>query len=441
MGKKGSWFSAIKRAFTSSSKDKFVDSKIPTQGLEKKSTREKKRWGFRKSKHGEFSSFIPLYREPSSIEKILEDAESEQHQRLHLVPPKIIQQSKSPALKPAVIPNYVRISATRIQAAYRGYKARQSYRALRGLMRLQRVMRGQNVKHQTMNTMRCMQMLVRVQSQIHSRRLQMVDSRSLQLHHTPGMSEKETESNFGQWSVAHQTEAGGYGEWDDSLLTKDEEEARMRRKVEAVIKRERALAYAYSHQLLKVTPRSAEAMLTGLRSGSAPWWWTWLERQLPFDQAYAAPPVETPRVQTPSFLAPGLPRATPAPAPQRPRRHRLRRKHEDADDASLTSCPPFAVPNYMAPTASAKAKVKSHHANQEPKKKRFSFSLGQSIGSLFGGKETMGGGGCGAGSGCGGSQRTGTRGRHRTTESVGGMSIDSIVSLPAGAVARRRSFA
>ncbi|CAL9060571.1 unnamed protein product [Musa banksii] len=437
MGKKGSWFSAIKRAFTSSSKDKFVDSKIPTQGLEKKSTREKKRWGFGKSKHGEFSSFIPLYREPSSIEKILEDAENEQHQRLHLVPPKKIQQSKSPALRPAVIPNYVHISATRIQAAYRGYKARQSYRALRGLMRLQRVMRGQHVKHQTMNTMRCMQMLVRVQSQIHSRRLQMVESRSLQLHHTPRMSEKEMESNFGEWSVAHQTEAGGYGEWDDSLLTKDEEEARMRRKVEAVIKRERALAYAYSHQLLKVTPRSAEAMLTGLRSASAPWWWTWLERQLPSDQAYAAPPVETPR-----FLAAGLPRATPAPAPapQRPHRHRLRRRHEDADDASLTSCPPFEVPNYMAPTASAKAKVKGHHANQEPKKKRFSFALGQSIGSLFGGKETMGGGGCGAGSGCGASQRTERRGKHRSTVSVGGMSIDSIVSLPAGAVAGRRSF-
>ncbi|RRT62007.1 hypothetical protein B296_00015330 [Ensete ventricosum] len=328
-------------------------------------------------------------------------------------------------------------------------------------------MRGQNVKHQTMNTMRCMQMLVRVQSQIHSRRLQMVESRSLQLHHTPGMSEKETESNFGEWSVAHQvrdhhqqlltqcisgvraylltlvvhimqTEAGGYGEWDDSLLTKAEEEARMRRKVEAVIKRERALAYAYSHQ---VTPRSAEAMMTGLRSGSAPWWWTWLERQLPSDQAYAAPPVEAPRVQTPRFFAAGLPRATPAPAPQRPHRHRSRRRYGDADDASLTSCPPFEAPNYMAPTASAKAKVKSHHANQEPKKKRFSFALGQSIGSLFGGKETMGGGGCGAGSGCGGSQRTGRRGKHRSMESVGGMSIDSIVSLPAGAVAGRRSFA
>lgn len=39
------------------------------------------------------------------------------------------------------------------------------------------------------------------------------------------------------------------GLWDDSLLTPEEADARTKRKVEAVIKRERALAYAYSHQV------------------------------------------------------------------------------------------------------------------------------------------------------------------------------------------------
>ena len=46
-----------------------------------------------------------------------------------------------------------------------------------------------------------------------------------------------------------QSEAGNEN-WDDSVLTKEEIEARMQRKVEAVIKRERAMAYAYSHQVL-----------------------------------------------------------------------------------------------------------------------------------------------------------------------------------------------
>jgi hypothetical protein len=34
------------------------------------------------------------------------------------------------------------------------------------------------------------------------------------------------------------------------VLTKEEMEVRTRRKVEAVMKRERALAYAYSHQVI-----------------------------------------------------------------------------------------------------------------------------------------------------------------------------------------------
>ena len=46
-----------------------------------------------------------------------------------------------------------------------------------------------------------------------------------------------------------QSEAEADDVWDDSVLTKDERDARMQRKVEAVIKRERALAYAYSHQV------------------------------------------------------------------------------------------------------------------------------------------------------------------------------------------------
>ena len=41
--------------------------------------------------------------------------------------------------------------------------------------------------------------------------------------------------------------------WDDSLLSRDEADARTKRKAEAVMKRERALAYAYSHQVRLVS--------------------------------------------------------------------------------------------------------------------------------------------------------------------------------------------
>ena len=57
------------------------------------------------------------------------------------------------------------------------------------------------------------------------------------------------------------------GIWDDSRLTREEADARTKRKVEAVIKRERALAYAYSHQVRCRNTRNPFS--------SPPWTWTW----------------------------------------------------------------------------------------------------------------------------------------------------------------------
>lgn len=107
MGKKGSWFSAIKRAFTPHSKEKQLSNNvcfllwihktemminwwlkcIPfgvfgfmvwQQEPESKSNKEKKKKGFgKKLKNGENNSFLPSFRQPSSIEKILGEAERE----------------------------------------------------------------------------------------------------------------------------------------------------------------------------------------------------------------------------------------------------------------------------------------------------------------------------------------------------------------------------
>lgn len=46
-------------------------------------------------------------------------------------------------------------------------------RALRGLVRLKTLVEGAAVKRQTANTLKCMQNLSRVQSQINSRRIRM----------------------------------------------------------------------------------------------------------------------------------------------------------------------------------------------------------------------------------------------------------------------------
>ncbi|KAK8494982.1 hypothetical protein V6N13_008894 [Hibiscus sabdariffa] len=101
------------------------------------------------------------------------------------------------------------------------------------------------------------------------------------------------------------------------------------------------------------------------------------------------------------------------------------------DDDSLTSCPPFSVPNYMAPTVSAKAKVR---ANSNPKerfmgtpgsesKRRLSFPLTQGIGSFKWGKGSL----------FSGKDSRSQRGldKHQSLQSLGNLSVDSTVSMPA----------
>ncbi|KAJ0093100.1 hypothetical protein Patl1_26759 [Pistacia atlantica] len=259
MGKKGSWFSAIKRVFVPHSKEKLANES------DKKSTKEKKKKGLGKLRHGETNSFIPLFREPSSIEKILGDAEREH--RLVFRPPTPPEQPRTPPFVPARVASprvpsqrissprvaspraasprapspraaspraaspriiqqrrerpeptlrYRHACATKIQAAYRGYTARRSFRALKGLVRLQGVVRGQNVKRQTASAMKYMQLLVRVQSQIQSRRIQMLENQALR--QAQYRNDKETESTLGKWTFS-QAVSSRFLSWIASLIS------------------------------------------------------------------------------------------------------------------------------------------------------------------------------------------------------------------------------
>ncbi|KAB5512738.1 hypothetical protein DKX38_029766 [Salix brachista] len=562
MGKKGSWFSAIKRVFSSHSKDKLANES------DKRSTKDKKKKGLGKLRHRDTTSFIPLFRAPSSIEKILDEAEREnklifrpQTPPEELTPPPFVppraasprvasQRVTSPraasprvaservtspratsprvaservtspkaaservtsprassprvtspreaaprvtslrAASPSNIQRHKEIyhrpeptlrnhhaSATKIQAAYRGYVARRSFRALKGLGRLQGVMRGQNVKRQTMNAMKHMQLLVRVQSQIQSRRIQMLENQARR--QAQNKNDKEVDSTLGKWG--QMSEAGNNEDWDDSVLTKEQIDARLQRRVDAVVKRERAMAYAYSHQLWKANLKSDQSALMDIRSNGFPWWWNWLERQLPptnppesqalmnFQltpprprsemKASPRPPSRNQKQQHPGFdnMDTPTPRSSKSTAfmPTRRARTPLNRTPQAnspslskysisrasaanspfnlplKDDDSLMSCPPFSVPNYMSPTASARAKER---ANSNPKERfpgtptsenrRLSFPLTPSIGSFKWNK----------GSSFTSKDSSSQRGldRHQSLQSMGNLSVDSTVSMPA----------
>ncbi|XP_078181938.1 IQ-domain 13 isoform X2 [Carex rostrata] len=554
MGKKGNWFFAIKRAFTGSSKDKPL-----TAYVEKKDNKDKKKWVFGKPKNGEISTFIPLCREPSSIEKILGDAErdsEEPYKRHHQRPPnrrsveteraqywtryrrsiehesdpyhnrisvevynhgdpynnmvhqtpsnrlhhvQQVDQNRLPQIpsnrfeeqeqkslhqvhlqmaqnecdlhhrgtnvapkkaqmvhvrRPKINPNVAHTSALKIQKAFRGYLARRNYLALKGLIRLQTMMRGNGIKRQTIEAMNQMRLLVKVQTQIHARRVEMMESRASQSYHTS------------------ETEPKGDYSWNDSVLTKEEAEARMKSKVEAIMKRERALAYAYSHQLLRAPPAMATAILADLHSGVNQWCWTPFDRH-PRDESCVNPRIKLPTQIQHGFNTPNEPYGKPKiknpietqfefgrdlhlpdKSYEKPKikhpiqtlqtqlqfisrsplqeftsssKPKLKAKTKPSpiirDDDSLTSCPPFTVPNYMAPTVSAKAKVKAKvHEKNEDKR---GFSLGSikwGKGSFW--KETA---------------PSEVSRRHRKTLSItSGISIDSAVSMPV--VVGRRPF-
>lgn len=104
------------------------------------------------------------------------------------------------------------------------------------------------------------------------------------------------------------------------------------------------------------------------------------------------------------------------------------------DDDSLTSCPPFSVPNYMASTVSAKAKVR---AGSNPKerfmgtpssdsKRRLSFPLTQGIGSFKWNKGSI------FSSNKDTSSPRVVLDKNQSMQSLGDLSVDSTVSLPAG---------
>nr|GEV92659.1 cysteine synthase [Tanacetum cinerariifolium] len=195
-------------------------------------------------------------------------------------PPRFVHSQTQISRRPKPTLQQQHLSAIRIQAAYRGHMVRRNIKGLTGLVRLQGVVRGQNVKRQTVNAMKQMQLLVRVQTQIQSRRIQTLENQALKRQANNNNNDKRSETSLGD----KRTEMGDEY-WDYSSITKEERDARTRKKVEAAIRREKALAYSYSHQVRKGTPTSAQNSLMDIRTGEYPWWWNWLDRQLPNSNA------------------------------------------------------------------------------------------------------------------------------------------------------------
>ncbi|KAJ4911560.1 IQ-domain 2 [Raphanus sativus] len=277
-------------------------------------------------------------------------------------------------------------AAILIQTVFRGYLARRALRAMRGLVRLRLLMEGSVVKRQAANTLKCMQTLSRVQSQIRARRIRMSE---------------ENQARQKQLLQKHAKELAGLksgDNWDDSIQSKEKVEAKLLSKYEATMRRERALAYAYTHQQnWKNNSKSGNPMF--MDPSNPTWGWSWLERWMagrPLDNSSDkeqnndnAAPVKssinrnnstqpntpssarggtTPRNKN-SFFSPPTPsrlnqssrkstdddaKSTISVLSERNRRHSIAGSSVRDDESVAGS---QTLPSYMVPTKSARARV------------------------------------------------------------------------------------
>ncbi|KAL8027789.1 hypothetical protein ABFX02_14G119400 [Erythranthe guttata] len=386
MGRKKGWLSSVKKALNPDSKEKKSEKK------------SKKKWfGKQKLSVSESPNPEPVqashpHPQPPLEEVKLTEVENEQQTIRDYSPTvdavvadeeaEVITEAFEEVVQPIVVTRFAgksveEVAAIKIQTAFRGYLAKRALRALRGLVRLKTLVDGPTIKRQTANTLKCMQSLSRVQSQIQSRRMSMLEENRTLQRQLLQKRAKELESlRMGE-------------DWDYSLQSKEQIETSLLHKYEAAMRRERALAYSFTHQ--QTWKKSAKSTNLLFMDPTNPHWgWSWLERlmangpldtQIPSDKDLKTDPLPSMGEITKSFARhqlnsefPSSPtsRASPARKSFKPKeddsmsvlsnaQSERNRRHSIAgssvrDDESLASSP--AVPSYMAPTRSAKAKSK-----------------------------------------------------------------------------------
>ncbi|XP_016486435.1 protein IQ-DOMAIN 9 [Nicotiana tabacum] len=155
-------------------------------------------------------------------------------------------------------------AATKIQTAFRAYVARKTLRCLKGIARLQSMTQGSSVKKQASATLSNLQSWNRIQTEIRARRVSMVIEGRLK--------QKKVENQLKLEAKLHNVEA----EWSGGPETMEVVLARIHQREEAAVKRERTMAYAFSHQWrANSNPifRSSNHDIS-----KANWGWSWTDR-------------------------------------------------------------------------------------------------------------------------------------------------------------------
>ncbi|KAH6830822.1 hypothetical protein C2S53_004079 [Perilla frutescens var. hirtella] len=257
-----SWLTAVKRAFRSPTKDSDSDKKSCRRKVDhlqddevKKS--ERRRWLFRKHSNNNSEDcsapktpppILPPEQRHAIAVAAATAAAAEAAVATAKAAVEIIRLTQPSA------PSFKQQSAARvIQTAFRGYLSRRALIALKGIVKLQALIRGQNVRKQANMTMKCMQSLLRVQARVRDQRAR--------LSHDAGRRSMFAETNnFWESKYLRDIRDRKSRSREGSCVSEDwraapecprtleELEAILKARNEAALAHDKSLAFAFSQQ-------------------------------------------------------------------------------------------------------------------------------------------------------------------------------------------------
>lgn len=245
-------------------------------------------------------------------------------------------------------------AAIKIQTAFRGYLARKALRALKGIVKLQAIIRGRAVRRQAMSTLKCLQSIVSIQSQVCARRLQMVEGRC---------DYTENEEIQDSKDKIIRMDSNSERKWDESTVLKEEVDTSCITKKEAVLKRERIKEYSFNHR------RSAESERSKVNGRWRYWLEQWVDTQLSkskeledLDSVFSSHSRAGEEYGVRQLKLRSIQRQSPVEGLDSPilssRKSFLHKRQSSVgEDHSFSSSP--STPAYMAATESAKARARS----------------------------------------------------------------------------------